>query len=113
MRRWPHGVIVHPPMVTILSTVAAAVFLKERLSAHHIAGTALVIDGIETPNCRCPWMSDLNKQLLLSGKTVGKSPQSGAARLHPKLETTAVHQLLELRLGWFGSALGVSERHGS
>jgi drug/metabolite transporter (DMT)-like permease len=41
-----HGAIIHPPMVTILSTVAAAVFLKERLSAHHIAGTALVIGGI-------------------------------------------------------------------
>jgi drug/metabolite transporter (DMT)-like permease len=41
-----HGAIIHPPMVTILSTVAAAVVLKERLSAHHVAGTALVIAGI-------------------------------------------------------------------
>jgi drug/metabolite transporter (DMT)-like permease len=41
-----HGAIIHPPTVTILSTVAAAVFLKERISAHHVAGTALVVSGI-------------------------------------------------------------------
>jgi drug/metabolite transporter (DMT)-like permease len=41
-----HGAIILPPTVTILSTIAAAVFLKEHLGAHHLAGTALVIGGI-------------------------------------------------------------------
>ncbi len=41
-----HGAIILPPTVTILSTVAAALFLKEHLGTHHLAGTALVIGGI-------------------------------------------------------------------
>lgn len=41
-----HGAIINPPTVTILSTIAAAIFLKERVSRHHIAGTVLVISGI-------------------------------------------------------------------
>lgn len=41
-----HGAIINPPTVAILSTIAAAVFLKERISGHHIAGAALVIGGI-------------------------------------------------------------------
>jgi drug/metabolite transporter (DMT)-like permease len=41
-----HGAIINPPTVAILSTIAAAVFLKERISGHHVAGAALVIGGI-------------------------------------------------------------------
>jgi drug/metabolite transporter (DMT)-like permease len=62
-----HGAIIHPPTVTILSTVAAAVFLKEHISAHHVAGTALVVSGIvllgwdgvvNTPDPRA-WIGDM------------------------------------------------------
>jgi drug/metabolite transporter (DMT)-like permease len=41
-----HGAIINPPTVAILSTIAATVFLKERISRYHVAGTALVIGGI-------------------------------------------------------------------
>jgi drug/metabolite transporter (DMT)-like permease len=41
-----HGAVIHPASVTILSTVIAAVALKERLSGAHMAGAALVIAGI-------------------------------------------------------------------
>jgi drug/metabolite transporter (DMT)-like permease len=41
-----HGAIINPPTVAILSTVAATVFLKERISVHHVAGAASVIGGI-------------------------------------------------------------------
>jgi drug/metabolite transporter (DMT)-like permease len=41
-----HGAIINPPTVAILSTIAAAVFLKERISGHHVAGAALVIGGV-------------------------------------------------------------------
>jgi drug/metabolite transporter (DMT)-like permease len=41
-----HGAIINPSTVAILGTIAAAVFLKERMSVHHLAGTASVIGGI-------------------------------------------------------------------
>jgi drug/metabolite transporter (DMT)-like permease len=62
-----HGAIINPPTVTILSTIAAAVFLRERISGHHIAGTALVIggivllgwDGVANTNDLSAWIGDL------------------------------------------------------
>jgi drug/metabolite transporter (DMT)-like permease len=62
-----HGAIINPPAVTILSTIAAAVFLKERISGHHIAGAALVIggivflgwDGVANTNDSRAWIGDL------------------------------------------------------
>ncbi len=41
-----HGAVIHPASVTIISTVIAAVLLKERLSVAHLIGAALVIGGI-------------------------------------------------------------------
>ncbi len=41
-----HGAVIHPASVTILSTLMAAVFLHERLSAAHIAGATVVVLGI-------------------------------------------------------------------
>lgn len=41
-----HGAVIHPASVTIISTVIAAVLLKERLSGAHLIGAALVIGGI-------------------------------------------------------------------
>ena len=41
-----HGAVIHPAAVTIISTVIAAVLLKEQLSGAHLIGAALVIGGI-------------------------------------------------------------------
>jgi drug/metabolite transporter (DMT)-like permease len=41
-----HGAVIHPASVTIISTIIAAVLLKERLSGAHLIGAALVIGGI-------------------------------------------------------------------
>ncbi len=41
-----HGAVIHPASVTIISTLIAAVLLKERLSGAHLIGAALVIGGI-------------------------------------------------------------------
>lgn len=41
-----HGAVIHPASVTIISTGIAAALLKERLSAVHLCGAALVIIGI-------------------------------------------------------------------
>lgn len=41
-----HGAVIAPSTVTILSTIAAAGFLGERLSRAHLAGAGLVLAGI-------------------------------------------------------------------
>lgn len=41
-----HGAVIAPATVTILSTLMAAAFLRERLGAAHLIGAALVIAGI-------------------------------------------------------------------
>lgn len=41
-----HGAVIAPSTVTILSTIAAALFLGERLGSAHLVGAALVIVGI-------------------------------------------------------------------
>ncbi len=41
-----HGAVIAPSTVTILSTIAAGVFLGEVLTRSHIAGAALVLAGI-------------------------------------------------------------------
>lgn len=41
-----HGAIIAPSTVTILSTIAAAWFLGERLTRAHIVGAAIVLAGI-------------------------------------------------------------------
>lgn len=41
-----HGAVIAPSTVTILSTIAAAGFLGERLTRSHLAGAVLVLAGI-------------------------------------------------------------------
>ena len=41
-----HGAVIAPSTVTIVSTIGAALFLRERLSREHLAGAAIVLGGI-------------------------------------------------------------------
>ncbi len=41
-----HGAIIAPSTVTIVSTIGAAIFLRERLGRAHLAGAAVVLFGI-------------------------------------------------------------------
>jgi drug/metabolite transporter (DMT)-like permease len=41
-----HGAVIAPSTVTIVSTIGAAIFLRERLSRAHLAGAAIVLLGI-------------------------------------------------------------------
>ena len=41
-----HGAIIAPSTVTIVSTIGAAIFLRERLGRAHLAGAAVVLLGI-------------------------------------------------------------------
>ncbi len=41
-----HGAVIHPASVTIVSTMIAAAFLRERLGPAHIAGATVVVLGI-------------------------------------------------------------------
>lgn len=41
-----HGAIIAPSTVTIVSTIGAAIFLRERLGRSHLAGAAVVLLGI-------------------------------------------------------------------
>ncbi len=41
-----HGGVIAPATVTVFSTIVAAIFLRERLSPAHIAGSGMVIAGI-------------------------------------------------------------------
>jgi len=41
-----HGAVIAPATVTILSTIAAGLFLGERLGPAHIAGAVLVVGGV-------------------------------------------------------------------
>lgn len=41
-----HGAVIAPSTVTIVSTIGAAIFLRERLGRNHLAGAAIVLLGI-------------------------------------------------------------------
>lgn len=41
-----HGAVSAPSTVTMVSTIGAALFLRERLSREHLAGGAIVLGGI-------------------------------------------------------------------
>jgi drug/metabolite transporter (DMT)-like permease len=41
-----HGAVIAPSTVTIVSTIGAALFLRERLSRNHLIGAAIVLGGI-------------------------------------------------------------------
>ena len=62
-----HGAVIAPATVTIVSTIGAAVFLRERLSRNHLVGVAVVLtgilligwDGLLQPAGERAWLGDL------------------------------------------------------
>lgn len=62
-----HGAVIAPSTVTIVSTIGAAVFLRERLSRNHMIGAAVVLigigligwDGMMQPGGKRAWLGDL------------------------------------------------------
>jgi drug/metabolite transporter (DMT)-like permease len=62
-----HGAVIAPSTVTIVSTIGAAVFLRERLGRDHLAGAAIVLggivmigwDGLVQPAGERAWLGDL------------------------------------------------------
>lgn len=62
-----HGAVIAPSTVTIVSTIGAALFLRERLSRNHIVGAAIVLggilligwDGLVQPSGERAWLGDL------------------------------------------------------
>lgn len=62
-----HGAVIAPATVTIVSTIGAALLLRERLSRDHLAGAAIVIagivligwDGLAQPAGARAWLGDL------------------------------------------------------
>ena len=62
-----HGAVIAPSTVTIVSTIGAALFLRERLSRNHVIGAAIVLggilligwDGLTQPSGERAWLGDL------------------------------------------------------
>lgn len=62
-----HGAVIAPSTVTIVSTIGAALFLRERLGRNHLVGTAIVLggvvligwDGLVRPAGERAWLGDL------------------------------------------------------
>jgi drug/metabolite transporter (DMT)-like permease len=62
-----HGAVIAPSTVTIVSTIGAAVFLRERLGRNHLVGAAIVLggivligwDGLAQPAGERAWLGDL------------------------------------------------------
>lgn len=62
-----HGAVIAPATVTIVSTIGAAVFLRERLGRNHMIGAAVVLagigligwDGMMQPSGERAWLGDL------------------------------------------------------
>jgi drug/metabolite transporter (DMT)-like permease len=62
-----HGAVIAPSTVTIVSTVGAALFLRERLGRNHLVGAAIVLggivligwDGLMQPSGEQAWLGDL------------------------------------------------------
>ncbi|HTE36620.1 MAG TPA: DMT family transporter [Reyranella sp.] len=62
-----HGAVIAPSTVTIVSTIGAALFLRERLSRNHLVGAAIVLggivligwDGLVQPAGARAWLGDL------------------------------------------------------
>ena len=62
-----HGAVVAPATVTIVSTIGAALFLRERLGRNHMIGAAVVLagigligwDGMMQPSGERAWLGDL------------------------------------------------------
>lgn len=62
-----HGAVIAPSTVTIVSTIGAALFLRERLSRRHVIGAAVVLagivligwDGLTQSSGERAWLGDL------------------------------------------------------
>ena len=62
-----HGAVIAPATVTIVSTIGAALFLRERLGRNHLTGAAIVLvgivligwDGLIQPSGERAWLGDL------------------------------------------------------
>ena len=62
-----HGAVIAPATVTIVSTIGAALFLRERLGRNHLMGAAIVLvgivligwDGLMQPAGERAWVGDL------------------------------------------------------
>lgn len=62
-----HGAVIAPATVTIVSTIGAALFLRERLGRNHLVGAAIVLggivligwDGLAQPSGERAWLGDL------------------------------------------------------
>jgi drug/metabolite transporter (DMT)-like permease len=62
-----HGAVIAPSTVTIVSTIGAALFLRERLGRNHLIGAAIVLggivligwDGLVQPAGERAWVGDL------------------------------------------------------
>lgn len=62
-----HGAVIAPSTVTIVSTIGAALFLRERLGRNHLMGAAIVLggivligwDGLVRPAGERAWLGDL------------------------------------------------------
>lgn len=62
-----HGAVIAPATVTIVSTIGAALFLRERLGRNHMIGAAVVLagigligwDGMMQPSGERAWFGDL------------------------------------------------------
>ncbi len=76
-----HGAVIAPSTVTIVSTIGAALFLRERLGRNHLAGAAIVLggivmigwDGLMQPGGERAWLGDLMffaSSLLWAGFTL-------------------------------------------
>ncbi len=76
-----HGAVIAPSTVTIVSTVGAALFLRERLGRDHLVGAAVVLggilligwDGLAQPSGERAWLGDLMffaSSLLWAGFTL-------------------------------------------
>jgi drug/metabolite transporter (DMT)-like permease len=76
-----HGAVIAPATVTIVSTLGAALFLRERLSRNHLVGGAIVLgamlllgwDGLIHASGGDAWLGDLlfvGSSLLWAGFTL-------------------------------------------
>ncbi|MBS0541599.1 MAG: DMT family transporter [Proteobacteria bacterium] len=62
-----HGAVIAPATVTIVSTIGAALFLRERLSRNHVFGATIVLggvlligwDGLHAASGPRAWLGDL------------------------------------------------------
>ncbi|SEP40339.1 EamA-like transporter family protein [Rhodospirillales bacterium URHD0017] len=62
-----HGAVIAPSTVTIVSTIGAALFLRERVGRNHLVGAAVVLagivligwDGLVRPSGERAWLGDL------------------------------------------------------